>query len=217
MTPLEVRAHLRGAVCLPHGGVALDGLLAWAQCTVEGRPPPATADDCTPVDIPVELEPEGRFHLASVAHYEVERCENRWLNRRFPLPEAQEMGHAKLRRVNLAAGAQKTYRLPLETQHVRHDVLTWWCIGDRERVLDLLGMVGYVGKKRSTGLGKVARWEVEPCEPWPGFPVVRDGKPLRSLPPDWPGLVESAHAMRCLTFPYWAYTREVLCAVPWWP
>ena len=49
-------------------------------------------------------------------------------------------------------------------------------------VLALLALVGYVGKKRSVGLGPVDRWEVAPCEPWgDGFPVVDpDGKPLRT-------------------------------------
>lgn len=215
MTPLVVRAHLRGAVCMPHGGVALDGLIAWAVATRDNLPPPANASECVAIDVPLAREPGGRFHLCSVAAYDVELRENRWLNRRFPLPEAQEMGSRKFRRINISAGAQKTYRLPLETFHVRDDVLTWWAIGDGPAVAELLGLVSYVGKKRSTGLGSVARWDVDPCEPWPGFPVVRDGKPMRHLPPDWPGLVDPPHAMRTLTYPYWDYVREELCAVPW--
>lgn len=210
-----IRAHLRGAICLPNGPVALDGLLAWAVCEREGRVRPVLASECTPVDIPVALEPGGRFHLASASVCTPELYEQRWINRRFPLAEAQEMGDAKLRRVRLNAGAQKTYRLPLETFHCERDLVTWWCIGDAAAIRGLLELIGYVGKKRSTGLGSVREWEVESCEPWPGFPVMRDGLPLRPLPVDWPGLLpDPPLAMKCLTYPYWDHTREGLCAVP---
>ena len=52
------------------------------------------------------------------------------------------------------------------------------------------------------------------CEPWDGFPVMRDGKPLRPLPPDWPGLVDPEMGYSCVTYPYWLAEAEDVCAVP---
>jgi hypothetical protein len=44
---------------------------------------------------------------------------------------------------------------------------------------------------------------------------LRNGVPLRSLPPDWTGLAEqSTLAYRTLTYPYWQHEREQLCAIP---
>lgn len=215
MTPLSVTAHMRGPVCLPNGPIALDALLASAVCTRDGLEPALTASECTPIGIPVAMEPGGRFHLASVSHGAFEEREGRWVNRRFPVPEAQAMGDARLRRIQITAGACKSYRLPLEVQHLAGDVLRWWCLGDVDVIRQLLDLVGYVGKKRSVGLGRVVRWDVSECEAWDGFPVLRDGYPLRPLPVDWPGLSVSAErAYRVMTYPYWRRSMEELCAVP---
>ena len=126
------------------------------------------------------------------------------------------MAEKRFKRINIAAGAQKSYRLPLETQHLKDDALRWWCIGDRDEISELLSLVGYLGKRRGVGLGAVLSWSVEPCTPWgDGFPVVRDGWPLRPLPHDWPGISSRApRAYRTMTFPYYQHTREELCAVP---
>lgn len=216
MTPLRIEAHLAGAVMLPHGPPALDAMLAAAVCVRDAVPPALTAADCIPVEIPIQREPGGKFHLASFGTYRLDEAELRWLNRKFPLAEAQELGDGKLRRIDLSAGPTKSFRLPTEATHLVGDTITWWAIGDAASVRELLDLVPYVGKKRSVGLGKVREWRVDACEPWgQGFPVVTpDGKPTRSLPADWPGLVEPALAHRVLTYPYWDHAREQLCAVP---
>jgi hypothetical protein len=214
--PLEVVAHLRGPVALPNA-LALDALLGWAVVVRDGLTPALSAAECVELALPLAEEPGGRFYLASVSHGEVEAHENHWLHRRHPVEVAQAMGPAEQRRVKISAGAEKSYRIPLDTVHLVGDALRWWCIGERAEVEALLSLVAYVGKRRGVGLGRVARWEVSPCEPWEGFPVVRDGQPTRSLPPDWPGLTEGVEtAYRTLRPPYWDRTREVLCAVPPW-
>lgn len=215
MIPLEVTARLRGPIALPHGPLALDSLLAYWVAMRRGLPPLDHQDDPQPIEIPVQREPGGRFHLCSFSVSEPERQANHWVNRRFPIHEAQLMAGPKLRRIDIRVGAQKSYRLPLETQHLRDDMLRWWCIGDRDEIAELLQLVGYLGKRRGVGLGAVQRWTVEPCDPWgDGFPVVRDGCPLRPLPPDWPGLIGAHLGYRTLTYPYHQHVREELCAVP---
>lgn len=214
MIPLAITASLSGAVSLPHGPLALDGLLAWAVATRMGKPPASV--EMIPIEIPVEREPGGRFHLCSFSVGENELAEHRWINRRFPTPEAQLMGGPKLRRIDVRAGAQKSYRLPLEAEHQSNDELRWWCIGEPEEIRELLALVGYLGKRRAVGNGRVARWLVEPCEPWgAGFPVVRlDGMPLRTLPLDWPGVAADADVgVNTLTYPYWQHHSEEPCFV----
>ncbi len=216
MTPLRVVAHLRGAVALPHGPPALDAILMAAVAARDNLPPLSVVGvaNAVQLDIPIQRSTCGRVWLASFAEYEAEEAEARWVNRKFPIAEAQLLAEPKLRRINISAGATKSYRLPLGTAHLRGDMMTWWCLGDAEAIRDLLPIIGYVGKKRSTGLGRVARWEVEPCEPWPGFPVLRNGVPLRTLPRDWDGLEDFDVAFKVLDPPYWDHAREEECAVP---
>jgi len=218
MKPLQVTAHLAGPVALPNGPIALDSLLAAAVAMRDGIEPPASPAEVVPIEIPVARSPCGRIHLASWSIGEFEARERRYINQRFPIAEAQEFGNAKLRRVRLSEGRTKSYRIPMESGHLVDDQLRWWCIGDQREVEELLSLIGYVGRKRSVGLGRVSRWSVEPIAPWDGFPVaLSDGAPLRSLPLDWPGLrADAPTGYRCLTFPYWQRHREELVAVPEW-
>lgn len=104
------------------------------------------------------------------------------------------------------------WRIELRNVRALHGLLSH-LLGEG-RVRELLALVTHLGKRRAVGLGRVERWEVLPCEPWEGFPVLRDGRPLRPLPTDWPGLVEYDLGLRTLSYPYWDSSRRVECAVP---
>lgn len=215
MEPLHVVARVPGPIALPGGPIALDALLCAAVARRDGLP--QIEDAFVPIQIPVELAPGGRFHLASFSESSFVAHDRHWLNRRFPVAEAQAMGNKKLRRIALSTGPCKSYRIPLEVGYLAGERIDWWCIGDAAEIRSLLSMVTHLGKKRSVGKGEVASWTVEPCEPWPGFPVLRDGRPLRSLPLGWPGIGEHDVAHRvlgCAEGPYWQRHREETCACP---
>lgn len=214
MTPLEITARLNGPICMPYAPIALDGLLAWAVAQRDGIEPALRTRDLVPIEIPVQREPDGRFHLASFAQYEVERREGQWTNRRPPVEHAQLLASPKVRTINIGTGPSKGFRIPREALHLRNDMLIWWCIGEREVIEDLLSLVLYLGRKRAVGLGEVAEWDVSECTTWDGFPVVRGSQPLRPLPPDWPGLVDPEIGYSCITYPYWIASEEQICAVP---
>lgn len=213
--PLEVVARLSGPVAIPQHSLALDALLAWAVCQRDAIPPAYTADEVVDIEVPLEREPGGRFHLASIAEYRVERREKRWMNRRPVVEQAQERGNRSRKRMQISAGPDKGYRVPYEVLYLVEDEMRWWCRGDAEEIRSLLRIVTHLGKKRSVGLGAVSSWSVERCEEWGvGFPVVRDGFPLRNLPMDWPGIVDAAYTgVEPLTYPYWLRERSEHCFV----
>jgi hypothetical protein len=213
VTPVRIRALLDGGIQLSQGPVAIDALLAWVVCKLEARAP-ITAGDVPAVDIPIAKEPAGRFHLASFALAEWDLYERRFVQRKFPVGPAQRLAVEKFKRINISAGAQKSYRIPGQMAHAVDDTLTWYAIADECAVRDALRFVTHLGKRRAVGRGKIREWIVESTLPWgDGFPVVREGKPLRNLPPDWPGLVSPLHARATLTYPHWDQTREEICAV----
>ena len=119
MEPLRIVATLRTGIAMPGGPLALDALLMAAVAARDHIPPPD--DEVREIPIPVALEPGGRFHLASFALYTVEARENHWINRRFPVEEAQKMGGPRVRRINLSGGPAKSYRLPMEVCHLVDD------------------------------------------------------------------------------------------------
>lgn len=215
MTPLCVTADLSGPIGWQWPPLALDALLASQVALGLGLPPPRDASDCQPIEIPVEREPGGRFHLCSFAELVVEGHELRYVNRRAPVEQYQTLGEARIRRVRINAGPDKSYRIPHDVLRLEADRIRWWCVGEAAEIERLLLGVTHLGKRRAVGLGRVLRWTVAPCYSWgAGFPVARDGKPLRSLPQDWPGLVAPHVAHVALTYPYWDHLREEPCAVP---
>lgn len=216
MTPLRIDAYLTGGICLPNHPIALDALLEAAVAARDGIEPPATPLECRV--LPVPLAEERGVRLCTVGMYEIEQREAEYTNRRFPLSEAQDLGGPKLRRIDVGAGATKSYRLPRERLHLRDDRMTWWTIGDAAEVRALLHWITGLGKRRAVGIGEVREWRVEETVSWgDGFPVLRDGAPMRTLPADWPGLAADAErAYATLTPPYWDHARRQLCAVPSW-
>jgi CRISPR type IV-associated protein Csf3 len=126
------------------------------------------------------------------------------------------MGTDKIGRVDISGGANKGSRVPFRADLVGK--LEWWCLGDPELIRHLLSFVHYLGDRRGHGLGRLVLhdrpWTVEECEPWEGFPLVRDGLPTRPLPPDWPGLQDPQLGYRTISYPYWARHSSELCAVP---
>lgn len=217
MGPLVITATLASDIANPTRPPALDALVAYAQCVfVERRPPPDPGKPLPDVDISdvIARSACGRYHLASFALSEVEEwCRGRYINRRFPIAEAQAMG-GKIGTLNLTGGAAKSFRIPIETAWLRGDTVTWYAVGDREKIASRLAWITHLGKRRGVGLGRVARWSVEPCESWgESFPVIRDARPLRNLPLDSmdPELAQSFEGYGCVSFPYFERMREELC------
>lgn len=199
---------------MPVGSIALDGLLAWAVALRDQLPPAYTADEIMPIEIPIQLEPEGRFHLCSFSVSETDHYSTRWVQRRPVIKEAQMIGRS-IKSIQINAGPSKAFRIPMETRHLKSDLLIWYCIGDQVGIGKLLSLITHLGKRRGIGLGEVKKWRIKRITPWPdGFPVVINSKPLRPLPPDWPGLIDPRQGYRAITYPYWLKEREQVCAIP---
>lgn len=214
MTPLRITASVPQLICVPHGRLPLDSLLMAQRALELGMPPVFDPEHAEPIEIPVQREAGGRFHLCSDAVVELVEKEHpvRHIHKRAPLE--QYVQHGVRGSVELTAKEDKGYRIPLELGFVRGGQLEWWCLGDATALRELLSGILFLGKKRSNAFGEVRAWTIERCHEWPGFPVVRDGKPLRRLPADWPGLTSPRTQFAVMTPPYWHHVRAELCAVP---
>jgi CRISPR type IV-associated protein Csf3 len=214
MPSLRITAHVPQQIVLRQG-LALDALLLAVEARRRGLPPLSVQTQAMAPELPIPLakSPCGRLYLCSHAQPSWEQHEQRYQNRRFPLTEARSL--SQMKRVDVGAGPQKTYRIPYSAGHLASSSLVWYAIGEREPLRALLAEVTHLGKRRSAGYGRVAAWDVSLCEPWEGFPVLREGCPLRPLPLSWPGL-DAAHCettLAVLSPPYWDRAREVPAAV----
>lgn len=209
--PLRVVAEVVGPiVTVPR----LDAMLAALEALRSGLPAMFDPAECADIEIPVVRSPCGRFHLCADPAYDEEHYETRHRNRRFPMAEAQMFAAPSLTRVNVQGGPTKSFRVPYQRFHVTGRKITWLCLGDAARIEGLLACTGYLGRQRGTGHGKVARWRVEPVtDVWPGFPILRNGAPLRVLPADHPGVTCGSRTFDTLTYPYWDKSRRQPCLV----
>ena len=207
MIPLRVTARFASPLAVPLFPVALDALLASVVCDRAGYV--AGVGEWHDVEVPIQRSSCGRFHMASVGHYRVARSVQGHIHKRSPVPEMTMVGSSTMRSINTATGLNKSFRLPLPLALVSAEGMHWWTIADADVIRPLVEGVRHIGKKRSAGRGRVAGWTVEPCEPWPGFPVLRpDGTPMRALPPDYPGVFPGPWlGFGPLSYPYWDQAR----------
>jgi CRISPR type IV-associated protein Csf3 len=214
-TPLVVTATLCESIVLRRRPM-LDGILAAVVAMRQGLVPIGNPLDWPELPIPVAKSPCGRYWLASAGHFDSDAHYVSHKHRRAPWVEYARLGAPSIRRVETACGEDKSYRTPYSSSLLADDRIVWWCLGGPEAVADLLSDCHYLGRFRGAGHGRVRLpWSVEPCESWPGFPVLRDGMPLRPLPLDVEGLAPSARrGYHGLIPPYWCHEREGLAAVP---
>lgn len=111
----------------------------------------------------------------------------------------------------------KSYRLPLLTRNV--DRIVWFIGGSKRRSLkSLLKSVDSIGKKRSQGYGRVARWEFEEIEhDWSWFAPSDQGTLLMRVLPWCDEIHKLAGWKRwCGGFapPYWHPDRIMEVAIP---
>lgn len=212
MIPLRVTAWIRGEIMLTVGGVEIDGLLMYVRARELGYPPPSV-ERREPPDIPIARSECGRVYMCTTGLFDVETTGLHKIVKRPILPE--KIRHNCRGTLNDGSGPNKAWNTPVETTILADDRIDWLCIGDRDEVTRLLRHVTHLGRKRAAGFGEVDWWDVGPCEPWDdGFPIVRDGHPMRVLPADWPGLVSPRIDHRVPSPPYWDHAREQACAIP---
>lgn len=140
--------------------------------------------------------------------------ESRWLGRGVlevrKKPALSEMSrYTDAKSANLGAGAMKAYDLRIPT--VLALEVEWFAHGDPDRVRHLLAtFIPSIGKKQSTGNGRVREWIVEPCAE--DRSVLHDGRPVRRLPL---GAVEGPPGHGAIRPPYYHHTRMVPSVEPW--
>lgn len=180
--PLLVRAHLASGIA--HAGpwgIALDGLLAaelWADRKAAvrdaGELAPALHDVDEPEDLPLPLErcitSTGLWHWAATCAYPEHRAsdapEVRYWTGRADHTALEALADGFPASLSDRQGRYRARYMPLLVTVCRSVV--WRCVGDPERITELLKPVAAIGKKRSAGEGQVLAWEITPTpdEPW---------------------------------------------------
>jgi hypothetical protein len=206
--PITLEGALQSAVVLRETGRTPDDVFV-------GCPSDASLEDAD-IQIPISDVPihvEGRaipIACCSVGRFSEDAVPTlRYIRKR---PRAENY---RTKIVNIAMAEYKASNIPVAT--VTCTSITFWVLGDAERLRDLLRDCGHLGAHRSGGLGSVLGWEVTvdaTSAHWPAWQDER-GRLMRSVPDS---LCEYAIGFERraanLRAPYWHKRTQALCKVP---
>lgn len=209
MRPLKITWRLATPVIASDDLLHLDGVLAWARAkraTEDGFPIEEVIED-----LPLERETKDGEWVwkASAIHFEPRCAPLPMIYRRqisFPKIHAmqQEVGCFELKRRKYENKAMyKNWQIPAAYMWVNKAEA--WCIGDPDKVRELLADVPNLGKLARLDFGRVSTFEVEEhneaLEKWK----------FRNLP--WP---EAGYApiQGCVRSPYWRRDHARTCWRP---
>lgn len=161
--PLRVTAWMRSPVAFDRdAGLRLDGALTWVVVAlVTGAPPPeafAGVPRGAYVDIPVPIVDAvvGGWRVAQCSDAALAPVAAEVVRRRRKKPHPEAMALVK---VQTTGGPWKALDIPVAAW--ASPVLSWWLMGDRERIEALLRETHALGRGRSGGLGTVEAWTVD--------------------------------------------------------
>jgi hypothetical protein len=206
MERFMLRAHLRSPF-VQQGFTTLDALLMAVLARGDVSDLLMCEDElyhasaAMPVDV-VERRPKGAQFVASMRPQQTPE----WLDVIKPntLDGDLKIGIARQREAgNITNSYAATVALAVE----------WAATGDMRAVLEVVQSLTFIGKRRASGFGEVARWEVEPggLDGLVGYL----SEPLRPIPTErweWGGdwiPVEAAWKA-----PYWDVRNRTRCFVP---
>lgn len=131
-------------------------------------------------------------------------------NKRFDTQFAGLVDFGKRRgKVIIEQGAYKAYHMPVFYRVT--DRVEWYCLGNQERITELLATVTHIGKKRSQGWGRIANWTVEQ---WPDdWSRCRNGRLTRGIP-----IFDTTQPVDLMLYglhpPYYSHWNQFPIAIP---
>jgi len=170
MQPLRIDCHLATAWCPPAFGLHLDGLIGFAAVDeATAHRPDAPDYDTILADLPFARHDSGVWCASMFSVVNFAGQERRYLTQKTDVITMSMMIDRQV--VETAGGSIiDTQRGPFKNGQAYYTVehvqgLRAWCVGDPERILDLLTRITAVGVKNRIGLGTLLPFD-ETGELW---------------------------------------------------
>lgn len=208
--PLKITAYPRcGIVTDKH--LPIDGILFYvAMRQVYGSQvltTPGKAADVAVVDLPLEKRTINGdwLYAASFAQWGNSIDGQGFWVKRFDRKQDHFIDFGTRRgKVIVGQGRYKAYRMPTFYRHALS--VSWYVVGDRTEIENLLAHVTHIGKKTAQGNGRIIRWQVEAwSHDWSIYGA--DGRLMRAIP-DENGILYGIRPS------YWLRKNQIVAALP---
>lgn len=223
ISPIKVTAHLLdGRLNSANGIVMLDSILyhAWfRKYFPEIFQGTGNAEYKGYIGLPLRQLPGNRYAASKGVYTEIAQTVEH-INKRPNFFNADKMDKLDMEKgiISDSVGLYRAYRIPNVIRSVKDGLITFWAMGNRDKVQKLLDIMPAIGKKYAAGYGLVDHWTVEDCEedyslwhPEYGLmrPVEVDSEEASSL--DLTGYPVMKYGIKP---PYWKDKNLRLCYVP---
>lgn len=217
--PLKVTAHLAdGRFSSTDGIVMLDSILyhAWfikhAPHVLEGVYKP---EQIGYVGLPLVHLEDNRWAASKAVYQEIDKIVEHY-NKRPDFFAGDKLDYLDMDKgiISDSVGLYRAYRNPQLIRTVKDGILTFYAVGKKDKIEELLSLMIGVGKKTAMGFGIVDRWDVEEIEEdytteHPKYGLMRPIEVEKADKTyDYPIM---DYAIRP---PYWKTINQRLCYVP---
>lgn len=207
--PLKITAYPRCGI-ITDEYLPIDGILFYAAMRQAYGAQVLTTPGKVPAVIAVDLPLEKRIingewlYAASFAQWEKPADGQGFWVKRFDRKQSGFIDFGKRRgKVIVEQGRYKAYRMPAFYRHALS--VSWYVVGDKAEIENLLAHVTHIGKKTAQGNGRIITWQVES---WPhDWSITRDGELMRAVP-------NEAGILYGVRPSYWLSENQVLCKLP---
>lgn len=167
--PLKVTAHLvDGRFSSTDGIVMLDSILyhAWfikhAPHVLEGVYKP---EQIGYVGLPLVHLEDNRWAASKAVYQEIDKIVEHY-NKRPDFFAGDKLDYLDMDKgiISDSVGLYRAYRNPQLIRTVKDGILTFYAVGKKDKIEELLSLMIGVGKKTAMGFGLVSRWEVDEIE-----------------------------------------------------
>lgn len=168
-SPLKITAHLTdGRLNSADGIVMLDSILYhawfWKHCpkVLHGM---GTMGYDGYIGLPLRQLYGNRWAASRGVYEEIGKTVEH-INKRPNFFNADKLDRLNIDKgiISDSVGLYRAYRIPSVIHTVKDGLITFWAIGHRDEVQELLDCIPAVGKKYAAGYGLVDSWSVEDCE-----------------------------------------------------
>lgn len=131
--------------------------------------------------IPIK-QTEGLFHASAVIIEAIEKSRTAFIAGLYPTHSLDPDLILKNKKGGLHRAFDSSVTNVMNTyRQITAPIATWYVVGDAERILSLLNTVHFIGKRRASGFGQVASWNIEPTDT---DGLTYEDEPLRPIPVD---------------------------------
>lgn len=115
--------------------------------------------------LPLRQLPGNRWAASKGVYEEIGQTVE-YINKRPNFFNADKLDRLDMEKgiISDSVGMYQAYRIPNVIRTVKDGPITFWAMGHRDEVQDLLDCIPAVGKKYAAGYGLVDHWAVEDCE-----------------------------------------------------